>query len=86
VQEGLTNARKHTPGALVEVELAGRVADSVRVSISNPLPVGLTRADIPGAGRGLTGLAERVRIDGGVLRHDVADGSFRLSAELPWRT
>lgn len=86
IQEGLTNARKHTPGAVVDVELAGSPDSGVRVVISNPLPIGTTRAEIPGAGIGLTGLAERVRLDGGRLSRDIADGRFVLTARLPWRS
>ncbi len=85
IQEGLTNARKHTPGAVVDIELSGSADSGVRVVISNPLPIGTTQAEIPGAGVGLTGLAERVRLDGGRLSRDVADGRFVLTARLPWR-
>lgn len=86
IQEGLTNARKHTPGALVQLELAGVPKSEVRVVISNPLPIGTTEAEIPGAGVGLTGLAERVRLDGGQLSHSVIDGRFVLTAQVPWRS
>lgn len=86
IQEGLTNARKHTPGAQVEVELAGTPGQQVMIMISNQLPVGATEAEIPGAGVGLTGLAERVRLDGGRLSRTVSDGRFVLTARLPWRT
>ncbi|GAB3753019.1 sensor histidine kinase [Microlunatus parietis] len=86
IQEGLTNARKHTPGAQVEVELAGVPGREVVIMIGNQLPVGATEAEIPGAGVGLTGLAERVRLDGGRLSRTVSDGRFVLTARLPWRT
>ncbi|WP_152362238.1 sensor histidine kinase [Microlunatus speluncae] len=86
IQEGLTNARKHTPGAIVDIELSGSTESGVRVVITNPLPIGTTKAEIPGAGVGLTGLAERVRLDGGRLSRDVADGRFVLTARLPWRS
>jgi signal transduction histidine kinase len=82
VQEGLTNARKHAPGARVSVvvESAG---DIVRLEVSNPVAVGVTADEIPGAGRGLLGLAERVRIEGGRMDAGVRDGRFRLAVELP---
>ncbi|MQA82647.1 MAG: histidine kinase [Streptosporangiales bacterium] len=86
VQEGLTNARKHTPGTQVEVDLSGSPGTGLTVRISNALPIGATRAEIPGAGSGLTGLTERVRLDGGILDHDVRDGRFVLTIGLPWRT
>ncbi|MFL1426874.1 MULTISPECIES: sensor histidine kinase [unclassified Nocardiopsis] len=84
VQEGLTNARKHASGARVEVELRGGPGLGLAVSVRNPLPVGVAAAEIPGAGAGLTGLAERVRLDDGTLTHGPDRGNFRLEAELPW--
>jgi signal transduction histidine kinase len=84
VQEGLTNARKHGPGAPVTVRLTGAAGDALVVEVGNPLPTGVTAAQIPGAGAGLAGLAERVRLDGGVLEHGNADGVFTLRARLPW--
>ncbi|MBB5111857.1 sensor histidine kinase [Micromonospora echinospora] len=85
VQEGLTNARKHAPGAVVTVRLAGGPGDGLVVEISNPWPVGSPATAIPGAGTGLVGIAERVTLAGGRLEHGRdADGTFRLTAWLPW--
>jgi signal transduction histidine kinase len=84
VQEGLTNARKHAPSAVVAVDVSSD-PDAVRVRVANPTPVGVTARQIPGAGAGLTGLAERVRIEGGTLRHGLTDGRFELVATLPRR-
>jgi signal transduction histidine kinase len=84
VQEGLTNARKHAPGTKVTVELAGRPGRGLTVRVCNPLPTGMTRAEIPGAQAGLTGLGERAALDGGSLRHGSTDGEFQLLARLPW--
>ncbi|MDM4721539.1 histidine kinase [Micromonospora sp. WMMA1363] len=96
VQEGLTNARKHAPGAVVDVRLAGRRGDGLTVEIRNPWPVGAagegaaspaagSGAGIPGAGTGLVGVAERVGLAGGRLEHGRdAAGHFRLAAWLPW--
>ncbi|MFL6071944.1 MAG: sensor histidine kinase [Mycobacteriales bacterium] len=84
VQEGLTNARKHAPGAPVTVRLAGGPDTDLSVEISNPLPAGRPAGPpIPGAGTGLIGLRERVELDGGVLRHARAGGRFTLLARLP---
>ncbi|MEU8342574.1 sensor histidine kinase [Actinomadura meyerae] len=88
VQEGLTNARKHAPGADVRVVLAA--GDDLDIEIVNGLPPGpppaaLPRA-LPGAGAGLVGLAERVALLGGTLEHGrTGDGRFRLRARLPLR-
>ncbi|GAA3244027.1 histidine kinase [Pseudonocardia petroleophila] len=82
VQEGLTNARKHAPGAGVEV-LVDVDADVV-VQIVNPVAVGVTGTEIPGARAGLVGLGERVALHGGELTREIVDGRFRLLARIPW--
>ncbi|SOD59027.1 Signal transduction histidine kinase [Streptomyces zhaozhouensis] len=90
-QEGLTNARKHAPGRPVELRVAGRPGERLVVEVSNPLPppAGAGDAEVPGwagtgAGAGLVGLGERVRLAGGELEHTASDGEFRLRASLPW--
>ncbi|WP_246530785.1 sensor histidine kinase [Streptomyces bathyalis] len=40
--------------------------------------------DVPGAGQGLVGLAERTRITGGQLEHALSGGEFELRAWIPW--
>ena len=85
VQEGLTNARKHAPGEPVQVVIDGRPGGELLVEIRNPLVNGqATGPAIGGSGTGLIGLTERVRLAGGELDHQAADGEFRLSARLPW--
>ncbi|RZT85396.1 signal transduction histidine kinase [Pseudonocardia sediminis] len=84
VQEGLTNARKHAPGAEVRVRVGGGHGDELVVEIVNAVPVGVTGREIPGAGTGLTGVAERVTLHGGTLTHGVDAGRFRLVARIPW--
>jgi signal transduction histidine kinase len=80
VQEGLTNARKHAPAARVDVSVSAGDALLVQVvSRGRPGP------EQPGTGTGLIGLAERVALAGGELRHGPdARGDFVLSATLPW--
>jgi signal transduction histidine kinase len=82
VQEGLTNARKHAPHSPVSVTID---TDGSRLSITvtNPVAIGVTQTEIPGAGAGLAGLTERVRIDGGRLTHGLRDGVFTLASDLP---
>ncbi|MFE2728026.1 sensor histidine kinase [Kitasatospora sp. NPDC059327] len=89
-QEALTNAAKHAPRAPVTVRVA-HSPDGARVEVVNgPSPVGPSCA-AAGAGRGLIGLAERVRLAGGTLRHgprgdggDGGDGGgFEVVAFLP---
>ncbi|WP_433556516.1 sensor histidine kinase [Pseudonocardia xinjiangensis] len=84
VQEGLTNARKHAPGAAVHVLVRGEPGGDVVVQVGNPVPLGVTTSEIPGAGSGLTGLAERVALHGGELTREITDGRFRLGASIPW--
>jgi signal transduction histidine kinase len=84
VQEGLTNAAKHAPGAQVRVVLDGVVGDHLHVSVRNsPATAAVTRA--PASGFGLPGLAERVSLAGGELDHlPTADNGYVLTARLPW--
>ncbi|WP_283138082.1 sensor histidine kinase [Rhizohabitans arisaemae] len=86
VQEGLTNARKHTPGARVTVSVDGEPGDRLVVTVENPLPAGSPPRPASGTGNGLAGLAERVTLGGGSLDHGPKDGLFRLVARLPWQT
>ncbi|WP_051712370.1 pyridoxamine 5'-phosphate oxidase family protein [Spirillospora albida] len=84
VQEGLTNARKHAPGAHVRVALTAPGGSSLGIEIVNPLPPGPPPLPLPGAGAGLVGLGERVALLGGALEHGrTGDGRFRLHARLP---
>jgi signal transduction histidine kinase len=86
VQEGLTNARKHAAGGAVEATIDGAPGRGLTVEIVSRRPLAqLGQADIPGAGAGLVGLAERVSLAGGRLEHGrTASGDYRLWAWLPW--
>jgi signal transduction histidine kinase len=86
VQEGLTNARKHAPGAAVDVSVS-RDGQGVVVEVVSRRPVGVAVAaePLPGAGSGLIGLSERVALAGGDLQQGPdAAGDFVLRATLPW--
>jgi signal transduction histidine kinase len=86
VQEGLTNARKHAPGSAVAVTVEGAHGSSLTVQVASRGSVRVPLLDpAPGSGVGLVGLAERVGLTGGSLTHGFSDdGSFVLTAELPW--
>ncbi|SOD97390.1 Signal transduction histidine kinase [Blastococcus haudaquaticus] len=86
VQEGLTNARKHAPGAVATVTVTGGPGDGVTVCVANPAGLGQEPdVALPGAGTGLVGLLERVGLAGGHLEHGwTADSDFRLRVWLPW--
>jgi signal transduction histidine kinase len=82
-QEGLTNARKHAPGAAVEVN-AFCEDGALVVEVLSRRALGGASAR-RGGGAGLVGLAERVSLAGGELTHGPnADGDFVLRAILPW--
>ncbi|BBH18061.1 two-component sensor histidine kinase [Nocardioides baekrokdamisoli] len=85
VQEGLTNARKHAPRAVVRVVLTGSRADGVSVEIRNALGFATVSA-APGSGLGLVGLAERAALSGGRLTHRREADAFVLTAWIPWET
>lgn len=83
VQEGLTNARKHSPKAPARLSLSGDPTTGLSIEISNAL--GQSPAEIPGGGHGLTGMAERVSLVGGRFEAGPCDdGYFHLTAWLPW--
>ncbi|MFE7353551.1 sensor histidine kinase [Streptomyces sp. NPDC057543] len=82
VQEALTNARRHAPGAAVDVELryAPQTLD-LRIRDNGPGPV---RSGSRTLGHGLLGMRERVAAVGGELRVGPAPGGgFLVEARLP---
>ncbi len=83
VQEGITNARKHAPGAALSVEVSGDPEAGIDVRLRNPLGFGPT--DTPGSGLGLIGLAERTALRGGRLVHHRDGREFELHGWIPWR-
>ncbi len=80
VQEALTNALRHarTPTG-VHLE---RHSDELTVEIRNALAPASAGFD-GGAGRGLAGMRERVRVFGGTLAAGSRDGEFVVRAVLP---
>lgn len=82
VQECLTNALRHAPGQPVRLTLNGTLGSQIMVRTSNPRPDQIPPS--PGSGLGLAGVAERVRLLGGRLQIDSADGEFVVEAVLPW--
>ncbi|WP_207769501.1 sensor histidine kinase [Nocardioides currus] len=82
VQEGLTNARKHAPGADLAIDVDGTPEDGITIELRNPL--GFGRSTTPGAGLGLIGLAERAELGGGRLDADRVARDFVLRGWIPW--
>ncbi|WP_254647713.1 sensor histidine kinase [Streptomyces sp. GbtcB6] len=87
VQEALTNALKHAPGAPVTVALRYE-PDSLVVEVANgpvPAPAEDAGQTVVSGGQGLTGLQERARLIGGLVHAGAtADGGFRIAGVLPY--
>ncbi|MFJ3272344.1 sensor histidine kinase [Streptomyces sp. NPDC086776] len=84
VQESLTNAAKHAPGAQVRIYVDCR-SDGVHVSVGNGAGTGRPYADLPSGGHGLVGLAERVELLDGTLTAGPHGDGFLVSAFIPHR-
>jgi signal transduction histidine kinase len=90
VQEALTNARRHAPGAAVDVELH-YFGDRLHLLIRDNGPgpsADLSGGAVPGlavpAGHGLLGMRERAAAVGGELHTgEAVGGGFLVSASLP---
>ncbi len=84
VQESLTNARRHAPGAAVDVEMD--FAEDVlhlRIRDNGPGPPPAEPGELP-AGHGLLGMRERATAVGGELTTGEAPGGgFLVRATLP---
>jgi signal transduction histidine kinase len=80
VQEALTNARRHAPGAPVRVRVDGSGA-ALCVEVRS----GRGRGARPpaGGGHGLVGMRERVRMHGGALEAGPSGDGFVVRAQLP---
>jgi len=84
VQESLSNASQHAPGAAVTVSV-GRDSGAVLLRVANgPGWPGGSSENHHGPGHGLTGMRERVALLGGSLSAEPSpDGGFVVSAVLP---
>jgi signal transduction histidine kinase len=82
VQEALTNARRHAPGAAVDVELR-YATDALLLRIRDNGPGAVSPGPGP-HGHGLLGMRERAQAAGGELRAGPAvSGGFLVEATLP---
>ncbi|MGD1049908.1 MAG: histidine kinase [Solirubrobacteraceae bacterium] len=88
VQEALTNARRHAPGARVRV-LLRYGADGTSVTITNDLSPAAGATAAPGAGArrsggyGLAGMRERLELAGGRLVAGPGPDGWTVRAEVP---
>lgn len=82
VQEALSNALRHSPGAEARVEVA-YVLGGLGLRIVNGKPSRLAKPS-PGAGHGVLGMRERVHMLGGEMTAEpTEDGGFEVAAFLP---
>jgi signal transduction histidine kinase len=85
VQEGITNALKHAPGARVDIvitELNGHVEIAV---VNGPAAAPASELERAGGGNGLAGMRDRVLACGGELIAGPEDGGWQVRARLPGR-
>jgi signal transduction histidine kinase len=85
LQEGLTNIRKHAPGAAATIDLAYGTR-TLDILIGQDRPGEGRPAGVDGAGAGLVGMRERAELYGGTFEAGPdGDGCFRIHARLPFR-
>lgn len=85
VQEALSNVRRHSPRAALYLDLRGGPGVGVTIRATNWLPRPGEAPTSIGGGHGLTGMAERVELLGGVFQAGpTAEGAFGIAAWLPW--
>ncbi|BAJ75117.1 signal transduction histidine kinase [Microbacterium testaceum StLB037] len=80
VQECLTNARRHAPGAAVTLRVTGEPGDRLEIDVANPMfakPSG-------SPGFGLVGIEERTRAVGGTTEVTAGPRVHRVHVTLPW--
>ena len=89
VQEALTNALKHSPGAATTVTIHWG-EESLQLRVENE-PVSAVTAQhiarlVPGSGNGLRGMSERIALYHGTLTYGLQpDGGWLVEAALPYR-
>jgi len=86
VQEAVTNAMKHAPGAPIDITVQGNMgAVSVEV-VNGPARFAPSALAGAGGGHGLAGMRERVARCGGTFRAGpTGPGGWRVTAALPRR-
>lgn len=82
IQEALSNALRHAPGAQARVEVS-YVLGGLGLRVVNGPPQGLVKPS-PGAGHGITGMRERVTMLNGEITTDrTEDGGYEVAAFIP---
>jgi signal transduction histidine kinase len=85
IQESLSNVIRHAPGARTMIGLDLEGADLVASVVNDAAARSAQPMEAPGgAGHGLAGMRERVRLVGGSLETGARDeGGYRVVARLP---
>lgn len=82
VQEAISNALRHAPGAAIRVQVS--VGDQIGIRIVNGPAAHGSFVQSPGAGLGLKGIRERVSALGGTVKAGPRpEGGFTVKARLP---
>jgi signal transduction histidine kinase len=81
VQESLSNAVKHAPGAPVRLEVRVHPGD-IEILAVNPVVAAVSNG--PTGGNGLRGMAERAELLGGVASAGNGHGTWKVAATIPW--
>jgi signal transduction histidine kinase len=81
VQESLSNAVKHAPGAPVRLEVDVGPHD-IHINTVNAVVAGSRTG--PVGGNGLRGMAERAELLGGRATANNGDGTWKVDATIPW--
>ncbi|WP_381795645.1 sensor histidine kinase [Streptomyces niveus] len=82
IQEALSNALRHAPGATAKVEVS-YVLGGLGLRMVNTPPQGLVKPS-PGAGHGITGMRERVSmLNGEMTARLLPDGGYEVAAFIP---
>ncbi len=82
IQEALSNALRHAPGATAKVEVS-YVLGGLGLRIVNTPPQGSAKPS-PGAGHGITGMRERVSmLNGEMTAQETGDGGYEVAVFVP---
>ncbi|WP_027345594.1 sensor histidine kinase [Hamadaea tsunoensis] len=82
VQEAVSNAARHAPGAAVRVQV--KIEDQLQIRVRNTASSSPAKPGGGGHGHGLLGMRERANVLGGTLSAaPAADGGFEVAASLP---
>lgn len=84
VQEGLSNAVRHAPGAAIDVVVTS-LSSALSIQVHNERGADPSPATATGSGHGLRGMQERILlVKGSLIVGPDPNGGWTLTAVLPW--